>query len=94
MINKERTSISSKNYHYFYSNVVLPFEDLEEVEEEIVIQQFDVNVGVQPPLEDGLETPRIPCIICMEREAVMVSLFCGHCCLCLNCARLFEERGN
>ena len=64
------------------------------MEEEIVIQQFDANVGVQPPLEGEQETPRIPCIACLEGEAVIVILLCGHCCFCLNCARLFEERGN
>ena len=90
----ERTSISSKNYYYFYSNIVLPFEQPAEEEEEIIIQQFDANVGVQPPLEEGEpEPPCVPCIACMEQDAVIVSLFCGHLSFCLSCLAVYEEWG-
>ena len=51
-------------------------------------------MGVQPPLEEGeLEPPCVPCIACMERNAVIVSLFCGHLSLCLSCLAIYEEGG-
>ena len=51
-------------------------------------------MGVQPPLEEGeLEPPCVPCIACMERDAVIVSLFCGHLSFCLRCFAIYEEGG-
>ena len=51
-------------------------------------------MGVQPPLEEGEpEPPCVPCIACMERDAVIVSLFCGHLSFCLRCFAIYEEGG-
>ena len=50
----------------------------------------------QPPLEennDEPEPPCIPCIACMEQDAVIVLLFCGHLSFCLSCYAVYEEGG-
>ena len=39
------------------------------------------------------EPPAIPCIVCMEQEAVIITLVCRHVCFCLGCYNTYEEGG-
>ena len=96
---------SSKICHFLYSNnVISPFQLPAEKAEQI-IEWFEADLDKnQPPLienddaetnsEDESESPRIPCISCLEEEAVIIVLCCGHCCFCLNYVHLFEEGRN
>ena len=96
---------SSNICHYLYSNnVIPPFQPPPEEAKEI-IQHFEANLDEnQPPLienndaetdsEDESKLPFIPFFICMQEEAVIMVLCCGHMCYCLNCVHLFKEIRN
>ena len=89
--------------------VIPPPQPALEDEEEQIIHCFEVELEDlgeenQPLLQEGddsgreseskSEPPLILCIICMEEEAVIIVLVCGHIYYCLNCVHLFEEGRN